>query len=65
MVSMQNINPIRFKCLINIIICIHKLNLTNYYPPSCIEALDKNPVKIQICVLVSMDAHHSQDGRAQ
>ena len=57
--------PQAFKCLMNIIICIHQLNLTNSYPPSCIEVVDKNPVKIQIRDLVSTDARHNQDGRAQ
>ena len=33
--------------------------------PTCIEALDKNAVKIQICVLVSTDACHNQDGHAR
>ena len=36
------------------------LNLSNYYPLLCIEAVDKNPVKIQIRVLVSTDAHHNR-----
>ena len=58
MVSMQNINPSTFKCLMNIIFSIHQLNLTHYYPPSCIKAVDKNLVKIQICVLET-DACHN------
>ena len=33
--------------------------------PSCIEAEDKNPIEIQIRVLVFTDARHNQDGRAQ
>ena len=57
--------PQAFKCLINITIYNHQLNLSNYYPLSCIEAVDKNPVKIQIRVLVFTDARHNQDGRAQ
>ena len=46
-------------------ICIHQIKSCKLLSPTCIEALDKNPVKIQIRVLVSTDACHDQDGRAQ
>ena len=57
--------PQAFKCLMNIMICIHQIKSCKLLSPTCIEALDKNPVKIQIRVLVSRDACHNQDGHAQ
>ena len=47
----------------NIMICIHQIKSCKLLSPTCIEALDKNLVKTR--VLVSTDACHNQDGRAQ